>query len=100
MIIVSTVGYGDFAFKSLGGRIFAAFWILSTTISMACLLMRWAEMKTEMTDIFPALHEIPANLATQNGNFAEVAMASSPTENEVGIEIGMHATRMSLANED
>ncbi|CAA7026745.1 unnamed protein product [Microthlaspi erraticum] len=45
---VSTVGYRDVSFKSLKGRLFGSFWILSSTISMACLLIRCGEMmKTE-----------------------------------------------------
>lgn len=48
VISVTTVGYGDISFMSLGGRFFGSIWILLSTISMACLLIRCGEMmKTE-----------------------------------------------------
>lgn len=31
---VTTVGYGDYSFKSLGGRIFAAIWLLLSTVAV------------------------------------------------------------------
>jgi len=37
-VTLTTVGYGDFYFQSVGGRIFAIFWIIVGTISMARML--------------------------------------------------------------
>jgi len=37
-VTLTTVGYGDFYFQSVGGRVFAIFWIIIGTISMARML--------------------------------------------------------------
>jgi potassium channel subfamily K len=43
-VTVTTLGYGDNSFKTKRGRIFAVFWILLSTISMAQLLCYIAEL--------------------------------------------------------
>lgn len=44
---VTTLGYGDKSFSTEGGRIFAIFWILTSTISLAQFLCYIAELNTE-----------------------------------------------------
>ena len=44
---ITTLGYGDVSFTTEGGRIFAIFWILMGTISLAQLLFYIAELNTE-----------------------------------------------------
>ncbi|KAK7299935.1 hypothetical protein RJT34_10764 [Clitoria ternatea] len=43
----TTLGYGDKSFSTEAGRIFAVFWILTGTISLAQLFLYIAEMNTE-----------------------------------------------------
>lgn len=51
VISVSTVGYGDKAFKTVEGRIFAVFWLLLSAIAMASLFVYLAEMKIDRTTV-------------------------------------------------
>lgn len=44
---ITTLGYGDVSFTTEGGRVFAIFWILTGTISLAQLLFYIAELNTE-----------------------------------------------------
>lgn len=44
---VTTLGYGDKSFSTPGGRIFAAFWILMSTICLAQFFYSLAELYTE-----------------------------------------------------
>ncbi|KAL8461668.1 hypothetical protein ACS0TY_032958 [Phlomoides rotata] len=44
---VTTLGYGDKSFSTRGGRIFAAFWILMSTICLAHFFYSLAELYTE-----------------------------------------------------
>ncbi|XP_076950915.1 two-pore potassium channel 1-like [Bidens hawaiensis] len=44
---ITTLGYGDKSFTTTGGRIFAVFWILTSTISLAQLFMYLVELWTE-----------------------------------------------------
>ncbi|KAL5803876.1 hypothetical protein ACOSQ3_030676 [Xanthoceras sorbifolium] len=44
---ITTLGYGDQSFKSTAGRIFAVFWIPTSTISLAQLFLYIAELNTE-----------------------------------------------------
>ncbi|KAL5700018.1 hypothetical protein ACHQM5_025522 [Ranunculus cassubicifolius] len=45
--IMTTLGYGDKTFSSVGGRVFAVFWILSGTICVAQFFLYLAELNTE-----------------------------------------------------
>ncbi|XP_010481006.1 PREDICTED: two-pore potassium channel 4-like [Camelina sativa] len=51
VISVTTVGYGDKAFKTIEGRIFAVFWLLLSAIAMASLFVYLAEMKIDRTTV-------------------------------------------------
>ncbi|KAI3785111.1 hypothetical protein L1987_44223 [Smallanthus sonchifolius] len=44
---ITTLGYGDKSFTTTGGRVFAVFWILTSTISLAQLFMYLVELWTE-----------------------------------------------------
>ncbi|KVH88663.1 Ion transport 2, partial [Cynara cardunculus var. scolymus] len=44
---ITTLGYGDKSFSSQGGRLFAVFWILMSTISLAQLFVYLVELWTE-----------------------------------------------------
>ncbi|GAB4830733.1 hypothetical protein Ancab_004766 [Ancistrocladus abbreviatus] len=44
---ITTLGYGDESFSTEGGRIFAVFWILSSTICLAQFYFYLAELYTE-----------------------------------------------------
>lgn len=44
---ITTLGYGDKSFSTSGGRIFAAFWILMSTICLAQFFYSLAELNTE-----------------------------------------------------
>ncbi|XP_058080983.1 two-pore potassium channel 1-like [Magnolia sinica] len=44
---ITTLGYGDKSFSSEGGRIFAIFWILTSTICVAQFFLYLAELNTE-----------------------------------------------------
>ncbi|KAL0443047.1 UNVERIFIED_CONTAM: Two-pore potassium channel 1 [Sesamum latifolium] len=44
---ITTLGYGDKSFSTLGGRIFATFWILISTICLAQFFYCLAELYTE-----------------------------------------------------
>ncbi|KAJ0508436.1 putative Two pore domain potassium channel, EF-hand domain pair [Helianthus annuus] len=44
---ITTLGYGDKSFSTPAGRIFAIFWILTSTICLAQLLFAFAELYTE-----------------------------------------------------
>ncbi|GFP96452.1 two-pore potassium channel 1 [Phtheirospermum japonicum] len=44
---VTTLGYGDKSFSTKAGRVFAIFWILTSTICLAQLLCYVAELNTE-----------------------------------------------------
>ncbi|KAK3199975.1 hypothetical protein Dsin_023390 [Dipteronia sinensis] len=44
---VTTLGYGDQSFKSKMGRIFAVFWILTSTVCLAQFFLYIAELNTE-----------------------------------------------------
>ncbi|KAK3022639.1 hypothetical protein RJ639_045405 [Escallonia herrerae] len=44
---VTTLGYGDKSFLTEGGRLFAIFWILISTLSLAQLFLYLAELSTE-----------------------------------------------------
>ncbi|KAJ6845657.1 two pore potassium channel a isoform X1 [Iris pallida] len=44
---ITTLGYGDKSFSTEGGRIFAVFWILTSTICLAQFFLYLAEMYTE-----------------------------------------------------
>ncbi|XVE50835.1 hypothetical protein DITRI_Ditri01bG0195700 [Diplodiscus trichospermus] len=44
---ITTLGYGDKSFSTEGGRIFAVFWILAGTISLAQFFLYIAELNTE-----------------------------------------------------
>ncbi|XP_057463888.1 two-pore potassium channel 1-like [Actinidia eriantha] len=44
---ISTLGYGDESFSTQGGRLFAVFWILMSTICLAQFFLYLAEMYTE-----------------------------------------------------
>ncbi|KAJ9562753.1 hypothetical protein OSB04_007913 [Centaurea solstitialis] len=44
---MTTLGYGDKSFSTTGGRIFAIFWILFSTICLAQVLFAFAELYTE-----------------------------------------------------
>ncbi|KAL5987924.1 cAMP-dependent protein kinase subunit [Asimina triloba] len=44
---ITTLGYGDKSFSSDGGRIFAIFWILASTICVAQFFLCLAELNTE-----------------------------------------------------
>ncbi|MFS7973719.1 putative EF-hand domain, Two pore domain potassium channel, EF-hand domain pair [Helianthus anomalus] len=44
---ITTLGYGDKSFTTTGGRVFAVFWILTGTISLAQLFMYLVELWTE-----------------------------------------------------
>ncbi|KAG2682573.1 hypothetical protein I3843_11G197400 [Carya illinoinensis] len=46
-ITITTLGYGDQSFKTKGGRVFAVFWILISTITLAQFFAYVAELKTE-----------------------------------------------------
>ncbi|XP_040986241.1 two-pore potassium channel 1-like [Juglans microcarpa x Juglans regia] len=46
-ITITTLGYGDESFKTKGGRVFAVFWILTSTITLAQFFAYVAELKTE-----------------------------------------------------
>ena len=43
-VTITTLGYGDKTFKTKGGRVFAVFWILLSTISLAQLLCYITEL--------------------------------------------------------
>lgn len=44
---ITTLGYGDKSFSTPAGRVFAIFWILTSTICLAQLLFAFAELYTE-----------------------------------------------------
>ncbi|CAN1260116.1 Two-pore potassium channel 1 [Linum perenne] len=44
---ITTLGYGDASFSTFGGRLFAVFWILSSTICLAQLFLYMAEWYTD-----------------------------------------------------
>lgn len=44
---ITTLGYGDESFSSKGGRVFAVFWILGSTICLAQFYLYLAELYTE-----------------------------------------------------
>lgn len=44
---ITTLGYGDKSFSTKGGRVFAVFWILTSTIFVAQFFLYLAELKTE-----------------------------------------------------
>ncbi|GMH05804.1 hypothetical protein Nepgr_007644 [Nepenthes gracilis] len=44
---ITTLGYGDQSFSTEGGRVFAVFWILTSTICMAQFFLYVAELNTE-----------------------------------------------------
>lgn len=44
---ITTLGYGDESFKTAAGRIFAVFWILTSTICLAQFFLYAAELNTE-----------------------------------------------------
>ncbi|XP_026446404.1 two-pore potassium channel 5-like [Papaver somniferum] len=44
---VTTVGYGDRAFKTLQGRLFASFWLLSSTLAVARAFLYLAELRID-----------------------------------------------------
>ncbi|CAA6657319.1 unnamed protein product [Spirodela intermedia] len=44
---ITTLGYGDKSFSTLGGRVFAIIWILTSTICLAQFFLYLAEWKTE-----------------------------------------------------
>ncbi|KAI3676528.1 hypothetical protein L1987_86138 [Smallanthus sonchifolius] len=44
---ITTLGYGDKSFSTRGGRLFAVFWILITTVSLAQLFVYLVELWTE-----------------------------------------------------
>ncbi|GKB50016.1 two-pore potassium channel 1-like protein [Tanacetum coccineum] len=44
---ITTLGYGDKSFSSRGGRLFAVFWIITSTISLAQLFAYLVELWTE-----------------------------------------------------
>lgn len=44
---ITTLGYGDKSFSTKGGRIFAVFWILTSTICVAQFFLYLAELNTE-----------------------------------------------------
>ncbi|KAK9156332.1 hypothetical protein Sjap_003812 [Stephania japonica] len=44
---ITTLGYGDKSFSTEGGRIFAVFWILTSTICLAQFFLYLAELNTE-----------------------------------------------------
>lgn len=44
---VTTVGYGDQAFKSMSGRIFAAIWLLVSTLAVARAFLYLAEARVD-----------------------------------------------------
>lgn len=46
-VTITTLGYGDQSFKTKGGRIFAVFWILISTITLAQFFVYVAELNTE-----------------------------------------------------
>ncbi|KAH1092634.1 hypothetical protein GLYMA_14G014100v4 [Glycine max] len=45
---ITTLGYGDQSFSTQAGRIFAVFWILTGTITLAQLFLYIAELNTEI----------------------------------------------------
>ncbi|CAJ1971505.1 unnamed protein product [Sphenostylis stenocarpa] len=45
---ITTLGYGDKSFSTQSGRIFAVFWIVTGTITLAQLLLYIAELNTEI----------------------------------------------------
>ncbi|KAG0555712.1 hypothetical protein M758_12G192400 [Ceratodon purpureus] len=46
-VTVTTLGYGDRSFRTQAGRIFAIFWILSSTLCVAQFFLYLAESRTE-----------------------------------------------------
>lgn len=44
---IKTLGYGDKSFSTKGGRIFAVFWILTSTICLAQFFLYLVELNTE-----------------------------------------------------
>ncbi|KAI5085000.1 hypothetical protein GOP47_0001169 [Adiantum capillus-veneris] len=46
-VTVTTLGYGDFSFQTMGGRAFAVVWILVSTVNVAQLFLYIAELYTE-----------------------------------------------------
>lgn len=44
---ITTLGYGDKSFSTAGGRVFAVFWILTSTIFLAQFFLYLAELQTE-----------------------------------------------------
>ncbi|KAJ4796767.1 Outward rectifying potassium channel protein [Rhynchospora pubera] len=44
---VTTVGYGDYAFSTMEGRLFASFWLLISTLSVARAFLYLAELRIE-----------------------------------------------------
>ncbi|XP_009629731.1 two-pore potassium channel 3-like [Nicotiana tomentosiformis] len=47
VIGVTTVGYGEKVFKSMGGRIFASIWLLASTLAFARAFLLLAEVKVD-----------------------------------------------------
>ncbi|XP_062078832.1 two-pore potassium channel 1-like isoform X2 [Humulus lupulus] len=45
---VTTLGYGDVSFSTQGGRVFAIFWIMISTICLAQFFLYIAELNTEL----------------------------------------------------
>lgn len=43
---ITTLGYGDKSFSTTGGRVFAIFWILTSTMSLGQFFLRIAELNT------------------------------------------------------
>lgn len=46
-VTVTTLGYGDHSFRTTNGRLFAVFWILSSTVCVAQFFLYLAESRTE-----------------------------------------------------
>lgn len=44
---ITTLGYGDKSFSTKGGRVFAVFWIMTSTICLALFFLYLAELNTE-----------------------------------------------------
>ncbi|XP_008811632.2 two pore potassium channel a [Phoenix dactylifera] len=44
---ITTLGYGDKSFSTKGGRVFAVFWIMTSTICLAQFFLYLAELNTE-----------------------------------------------------
>jgi potassium channel subfamily K len=46
-VTLTTLGYGDVSFQTVGGRLFAVFWILLGTVCVAQLFLYLAEFRTK-----------------------------------------------------